>query len=250
MLHRVFLEEGVNVIHQDHTVFVLDSDALSRNAVHDVICRMNLRCRTYASGLRFLQEYDGSMSGCLVSELRVSDIGGLEVQRRLATQGATLPVVFLTAHATVAIVVQAMREGAIHFLEKPFEEDLLWETVQKAVFLDRRRRAFLAERDRMKHRVASLTPGEREVWRLWARDQHLSAIAETLGISLRAVESRQNSVLRKLGIKASLGLLPIAVKVLEEESMEVDELSGIGRAGQLHERHGVCRPWIRQNAVG
>jgi FixJ family two-component response regulator len=179
----------------------------------------------------------------LISEVRVPDIGGLEVQRRLAAGGAALPTIFLTSHATVAIVVQALREGAMHFLEKPLEEDSLWETVQDAVFLDRRRRQLLADRDRMKQRLAGLTPGERDVWRMWARDQQTTVIAESLGISRRAVEARQNSVLRKLGIKTSLGLLPLAAKALEEQPVDFLKRKESGMTAARRRR----RPRSRQN---
>ncbi len=125
---------------RDVTVFVVDSDTLSRNAVHETVCKMHLRCKTFESGQRFLAEFDRGTPGCLVCEVQIPDIGGLDIQRRLASEDAPLPVVFLTSHATVPIVVRAMCEGAVHFMEKPPRENELWETIQKAVLMDRRRR--------------------------------------------------------------------------------------------------------------
>lgn len=222
---RGVIQPGSDMMKKDATVFVVDSDTLSRNAVHEVICRMNLRCQTYASGQRFLDEYDRCVPGCLVCEVQIPDISGLEIQRRLAMEGAPLPVVFLTGHATVAIVVRAMCAGAVHFMTKPPQEDELWEAVQKAVNLDRRRRTLLIEKEQMRQRVAALTPGERDVWELWVNDNDVQAIADRLGISVRAVEHRQNSVLRKLGIRASLSLLRYSSDVFDDGLSWTNELA-------------------------
>lgn len=214
--------------HPPTTVFVVDSDGVSREAVRNVVRRMNLRCRTYASGQRFLDDRDRSTPGCVVCELQVPDIGGLEIQRRLDAEGATLPVILLTSRATVAIAVRAMRSGAAHLLEKPPREEDLWESIQEAVWLDRRRRALMAATARAKRRALGLTRGERDVWRLWARGADASAIAEQLEISIRAVESRQNSALRKLGIKNAMRLLPFMAGMFEDEPGRASEPAAIG----------------------
>jgi FixJ family two-component response regulator len=86
--------------------------------------------------LKLLEEIDMDQPGCLISEIRIPDIGGLQLQRRLGEMGATTPVIFLSAHATVPIVVRAMKAGAFHFFAKPFEEQSLWEVVQDAIASD------------------------------------------------------------------------------------------------------------------
>jgi len=229
------------VIHTEPTVFIVDSDALARNAVHDLVCRMDLRCRTYSSGLQFLREYDRSMPGCLVCEIRVLDISGLDVQRRLAAERAPLPVVFLTAHATVAIVVRALCEGAVDFLEKPFREDNLWEAVQNAVRLDQSRREALREKDQITHRLRGLTRGESAVWQLWACGQSIPSIAERLKISTRTVETRQIRILRKLGIQTSLDLLPVAVDAVGDRRDVAKPHGQLAGRASIDRERGVVR---------
>ena len=104
------------------TVFVVDNDAQDRAAVSSVVQQMKLRCLEYDLGQEFLDAYDPSWPGCLVVEVRIPDLGGLQVQRRLAERKATLPVIFLTAHGSASTAVRAMRAGALQFFEKPFHE--------------------------------------------------------------------------------------------------------------------------------
>src|SRR3989304_467910 len=146
----------------DATVFVVDSDALARNMVCDLARNMRLRYEAYASGRAFLEAYDRSRPGCLVSEVRIPDVSGLQIQRQLAIEGNPLPVIFLSAHATVAVVVRAMQGGAVHFLEKPPCEQELWEAIQEAIRVDVRGRVALLEKQRLKEKIGLLTGKERE----------------------------------------------------------------------------------------
>jgi FixJ family two-component response regulator len=230
------------VTKRDLTVFVVDSDTLCRNAVQETVCKMHLRCRTYESGQRFLAEYDRSVPGCLVCEVQIPDMGGLDIQRRLAREDGPLAIVFLAAHPTVPIVVRAMCEGAVHFMKKPLREGELWEAIQKALVVDRRRRGLLADRERVKQRLGSLTRAESDVWTLWVQDNDAQAIADRLGITVRAVEHRQNTVLRKLGLRASLRLLSSISGLFDDEVRWVDE-SAISRdIAAFHREHGLCEP--------
>jgi len=200
------------------TVFVLDNDALSRDAVRHLIRNMNLRCRAYRLGQEFLDEYDPAQPGCLITEVRIPDVSGLEIQRCLATHDPPLPVIFLTAHASVPVVVRAMQGGAMHFMEKPPLEQELWEAVQKAVNSDRQRREIVAEQEQFKKRLAVLTPKEQEVLKLLTQDKTLAAMAKELGVSLRTVELRRNSINRKLDTKTPWGVACFAIRALDGDT--------------------------------
>ncbi len=228
---------------------MVDSDTLSRNAVQDVVCKMHLRCMTYESGQRFLAEFDRGVPGCLVCEVQIPDIGGLDIQRRLAMEDTPLPIVFLSSHATVPIVVRAMCEGAVHFLEKPPRANELWETIQKALLVDRRRRTLLADRQQVRQRLGSLTRGESNVWALWVRDTDARTIAHRLGITVCAVEHRQNTVLRKLGLRASLRLLR-SIGDLFDNGLRWVEESAISRdIAAFHREHGLYEPHRSRSQV-
>jgi two-component system response regulator FixJ len=199
----------------DTTIFAVDGDLATRDAVRAIVETMDLRCRTYETGRAFLEDYDGSQAGCLVTETLIQDMDGLELQRWLATQSHALPVIFLTAHASVALAARAMHQGAISFLEKPLQEHELRDAVQKAVRVDRQGREMLAERQRLKDQLARLTPGEQDVLNLLVQDKTTKTVARELGVSVRTVESRKAAVLRKLHIKTPLGLVYFAIRLFD-----------------------------------
>ena len=207
------------------TVFVVDADAISRNAVRDLARSMRLDCEVYTSGGEFLDGYDGSRGGCLVMEVRIPDIGGLQIQRRLATDEDPLPVIFLTAHASVPVVVRAMQQGAVDFLEKPPREQELWEAVQRALQEDRRRREVLAEKELTQRYLAKLTSKQQEVLRLLAEGKGTRAIAEELRVSTRTVELRRAGAMRKLKLRAPAQLMRFAFAAFNGHSRHLYELA-------------------------
>ncbi|MCR4413432.1 MAG: response regulator [Thermoguttaceae bacterium] len=192
-------------------VFVVDEDARSTDAIRRLAAMMDLECRVYASGLDFLEAFDRSQSGCLVTELKVPGINGLQLQQRLAAEGVALPVIFLTSAATLPIAVRAMRAGAFHFLEKPFHEQELWDAIQDAIALDRQRRQAMDYEEEVRRRLMSLTIKEEQVLRMIAQGKTNRAIAKELDLSIRTIEVRRNSLMRKLGIEAPDELIRFAV---------------------------------------
>jgi len=205
------------------TVFVIDADAISRNAVRDLARSMRLDCETYTSGEEFLDAYDGSRPGCLVTEVRIPDLSGPQIQQRLAMDEEPLPVIFLTAHASVPIVVRAMQQGAIDFLEKPPREQELWEAIQRALQEYRRRRDALAEKRLTQQRLARLTPKQQEVLQLLAEGKGTEAIAGELHISKRTVELRRAGAMDKLQIGTPAQLMRFAIAAFNGHSEHLDD---------------------------
>lgn len=198
-------------MNNEPTVFVVDADVPTRDAVRDLASLMNLQCEAYSSGLEFLNAYAPSRPGCLVLEVRIPGINGLEIQQRLAAQGAAIPLVFLTAQPTVSIAVRAMRAGAMHFLEKPFREHELWDTIQEALLFDDRRRSASAERRKLEQRMAALTSKERLVLGMIAEAKPNKAIASEMGVSLRTVELHRKHLMKKIGLHSSVELVRFAL---------------------------------------
>jgi FixJ family two-component response regulator len=199
------------IVNNEPTVFVVDPDGRTREAVCDLADMMNLRREAYPSGREFLDAYAPSRPGCVVLEVRIPGINGLEIQERLNAQGATSPVVFLTAQAGVSLAVRAMRAGAVHFLEKPFREPELWDAIQEAIRLDTRRRSAQAERNRLEGHLEQLTSTERELLAVIAEGKPKKTTASSLRVSVRTIELRQKRLMEKLGFDSSMELLRFAL---------------------------------------
>jgi len=219
------------------TVFVVDADAISRNAVRDLARNMRLACEAYTSGEEFLGAYDGTRPGCLVTEVRIPDLSGLQIQRRLGIEEHPLPVIFLTAHASVPVVVRAMQQGAVDFLEKPPREQELWEAIQRALQEDQRRRNVLAEKELLQRSLARLTLKQQEVLRLLANGKGTRDIAEELHVSTRTVELRRAGAMRKLKIKTPMQLMRFAFTAFNGYSRHLYERAATGERPPSNGNH-------------
>lgn len=226
------------MIEPDATVFLVDADSIARNAIKDLVHSMRLPCAAFSSGAEFLENYDRSQAGCLVTELRIPDISGLQIQRRLREDDDPLPVIFVTAHACVSVVVQAMQAGAVDFFEKPPEEQELWEAIQRAIRVDRKRRRELSERASMKRRLGMLTPKQRDVLRLLAQGKGTRTIAEELDVSTRTIELHRSGAMRKLETKSLAELMCFAFAAYNENSTHVTKQKADATRSSNHQGNG------------
>jgi FixJ family two-component response regulator len=207
------------------TVFVLDGDSVFRNMISGLARAMRLPCESYASGQEFLETFDPSRPGCLVTEVRTPELGGLEVQRRLAMQQAPLAVVFLSAYGTVPVIVRAMRMGAISFLEKPPSEHDLWEAIQEALQEDERRRELIARNMAREERISSLEPHEHLMLELIGQGAAMRDVADNLGVSVRTAEIRRGKLMQKLNTQTYVELLRFAFALADRgNAANSDEL--------------------------
>src|SRR5438128_1974940 len=145
------------------TVFVVDDDPAVRDSLALLLRSVGLPCRAYPTAREFLAAYEPSQPGCLLLDVRMPGMGGLELQGLLAGQGITLPVVLITGHADVPMAVRAMKGGAVDFLEKPFNDQVLLDCVHRGLERDAEARRRQAERAGVAQRLGLLTPREREV---------------------------------------------------------------------------------------
>ncbi len=197
------------------TVFIVDGDNDSRQRVCELVTSMKLQHEAYAMAQDFLQRFDPDRPGCAILEVRIPDIGGLQLQQQLAHQTPGLPVIFHSAHANVPVVVRAIKEGAVNFLQKPAEEQELWDAIQQALQLDRERRAHMADVESLHQRLEQLTEKEIEVLELLAQDKSTRVVARELGISVRTVEFRRARMIKKLGFKSPIQLSHFAIRVFD-----------------------------------
>ena len=185
---------------QEQTVFVVDDDAAVRDSIKELVESVNLQAQVHESALAFLDAFDPRRPGCLVLDVRMAEMGGLVLQDRLNMMKASIPVIVLTGHGDVPMAVQAMRNGAVDFIQKPYREQALLDSINAALARDAAARRSTSAADDFEARLASLTEREREVL-----DQVLSGstskeIARELVVSPRTVEAHRKNLLRKLEI--------------------------------------------------
>jgi two-component system response regulator FixJ len=199
-------------MNNDSVVFVVDDDAQSREAVCALVRSMQLRAEPLASAEAFLDHYRGQ-SGCVVADLRMHGLSGIEMQEELRRRGVAIPVIVVTGHAHTAAVVRAMRNGAITVLDKPFDEEELWQAIRIGLAQDSERRRRHDETADVRGRLANLTDKERDVLRMIVAGRPNKAMANALGASLRTVENRRREVFSKLGVRSVAELVALTLRV-------------------------------------
>ncbi len=180
------------------TVFVVDDDQAVRDSLRWLLESVGHGVETFESAHEFLDSYDPNRPGCLVLDVRIPGMSGLELQETLAARAMAIPIIMITGHGDISMAVQAMKDGALDFIEKPFNDQLLLDRVQYALNEDARRRRDRAEKEVLLERVAQLTPRELEVMREVVAGHPNKVVAHTLGISVKTVEIHRARAMEKM----------------------------------------------------
>jgi len=194
----------------DPTVFIVDDDDAVRRFLSGLIASVELRVEAFASAQVFLDAYEPGQPGCLVLDVRMPGMSGLELQRELADRTIDLPVIILTGHGNVQLAVHAMQAGAIDFVEKPFDNELLLDRIQRAVAENVRASSQRIKRIEIAERMQLLTPREHEVLDLVVAGQTNKGVARHLDISDKTVEIHRANVMRKMQAKSLADLVKMA----------------------------------------
>ncbi|MDB5334971.1 MAG: response regulator [Planctomycetaceae bacterium] len=179
-------------------IYVVDDDADSRESLLYLLQTVGLTARAFSSAAEFLQSLDIHQPGCLVCDVRMPGMSGLDLFEKLTAAGSQLPVIFITAYADVPMAVRALKSGAAEFIEKPFHAQTMLERIQRALATDRQRREEVASWSDFQQRLESLTEKERETLAFVRDGAPNKAIAMRLSITERAVEMRRASLMKKL----------------------------------------------------
>ena len=194
---------------EKQTIFVVDDDAAVRRAIASAGKLMGNPVKQFASAAEFLAEYDSSRPGCLVLDLKMPGMTGIELQQRLVDDGIALPIIVVSGHADVRIAVDVMTRGALTLLEKPFRLEELLGKLRLALEQDEKNRERAKEQAQSDAKLAGLTAKEREVLEAIAAGKTNREIAEELGLSLRAVEDRRARLMKKVQAKSVAELVQV-----------------------------------------
>jgi FixJ family two-component response regulator len=179
-------------------VFVVDDDAAVRDGLSMLMKSVALPAKLFADAAGFLAYWQPDMTGCLVLDVRLPGMSGLELQKELIRRRITLPVIFITGHGDVQMAVEAMQAGAFDFLEKPFRDEDLLQRIHKALALEQADREQSRRIEEVRERVQSLTPREREIARRLIDGQPNKVVALELDISQRTVELHRAHIMEKM----------------------------------------------------
>ena len=189
----------MNIPYREPVVFVVDDDEAVRNSLRLLLKSIGMPAVAYASAEEFLAGYDDEQPGCIVLDVRMPGMSGPELQDELNRRGALIPVIFITGHGDVPMAVEAIRHGAVDFMQKPFSDKDLVGRIQLAMAADRRNREAIGAKDQIRARIAALTPRERQVLDLVTQGKSNKVIAGDLGASQRTVEIHRSHVMEKMG---------------------------------------------------
>jgi FixJ family two-component response regulator len=197
------------ILSEEATIFLVDDDPITLQLMVATVKVVFPRVETFSSAAEFLAAYHPNRPGCLVLDVGLAGMSGLELQRKLIRDKIAIPVVFVTGYANVAMAVEAMQLGAVNFLEKPVQEQQLWDSIRKALELDAQNRRRLVRRQRAEERLSLLTPGERKVLDLILEGKMNKEIAAELSLSTRTIEDRRAKLMKKMNVQCVAELVQL-----------------------------------------
>ncbi|MCP3662208.1 MAG: response regulator transcription factor [Gammaproteobacteria bacterium] len=193
------------------TVFIVDDDQAMRNSLKWLIESIGMPVETYESADAFIRNYYPGRAGCLLLDVRMPGMSGLDLQEYFLEQEIRIPIIIITGHGDVPMSVRAMKAGAVDFIEKPFNDELLLDSIRRALVQDQNQRSSQAERAEIATRLANLTPREHEVMEMVTSGRANKEIASALGVSAKTVEAHRARVMEKMEANSLAALVKMVI---------------------------------------
>ena len=203
------------------TVFIVDDDQEVRQALALLMESVGLQVETFESGNDFLRQFDPDRPGCMILDVRMPGMSGLELQARLAAEAIHPPVIIITGHGDVPMAVRAVQAGAVDFIEKPFNDQALLDSVHRALDLDARKRGRASRLAEIRARLQTLTPREQEVMKLVVAGKRNKVIALELSVSQSTVEAHRARVMEKMEARSLSDLMRMVLAVEDSSESEI-----------------------------
>ena len=197
---------------QQPTVFVVDDDPAVRKGIQFLVDSVNLPFADFSSAQEFLNDYDPTCPGCLILDMRMPKMGGLDLQDELNKCDYTLPIIFLTGHGNISASVKALKAGAFDFIEKPPQNQLLLDTIQKALRKDAQDRLLMQHKRRLQAKFSSLSDSGRDILKMIAEGQSNKTIAFKKGLSEKTIEYHRAKIMKKLEVNSVQELTKFAIE--------------------------------------
>ena len=197
------------------TVYIVDDDEAVRESLGLLLESVEQSSVGFATANEFLEAYNEDLGGCIVLDIRMPGMNGMELQKKLNELNSILPIIFVTGHGDVPMAVEAMQHGAVDFIQKPYREQDLLDKINKAMQLDQEQRAELKEKQAIRERIATLTPREHEVMDMMIEGNANKVIAIDLGISQRTVEIHRSRVMEKMNTHSLAHLVRMVIAARE-----------------------------------
>ncbi len=194
-------------------VYIVEDDEAVRDSLEMMLVSMAHKVETFPTANAFLESYNEAMAGCIVLDIRMPGMDGMELQKELNNQNSILPIIFVTGHGDVPMAVEAMQLGAIDFIQKPYREQELLEKIKAALELDAEQRESLTEKKEINRRLEELTPREKEIMDMMIEGHANKVIAIDLDISQRTVEIHRSRVMHKMGTHSLAHLVRMVLMV-------------------------------------
>ena len=197
---------------KEQTVYIVDDDADVREGFGLLLETVGQPYKAYASAIAFLEDFHDSMRGCLVLDIRMPRMSGIELQQKLIEQDSLLPIIFITGHGDIPLAVEAMRRGALDFIRKPFREQNLLDRINEALDIEDGKRRTQLDKQQVLDLISSLSERELEVLELVAEGKMNKVVAQDLGISERTVEVHRSHIMHKLGVQTLAQLVRLKIE--------------------------------------
>jgi len=196
---------------EQSTIFIVDDDEAMRHSLEWLIGSIGIKVETFASADEFLKEYYPGRSGCLLLDVRMQGMSGLELQEYLNNKAIRIPIIIITGHGDVPMAVRAMKAGAVDFIEKPFNDEMLLDAIRNALVIDEQYRDQQSERAELASHLSVLTPREHEVMDMVTEGKANKEIAAILGVSSKTVEAHRAKVMEKMGANSLAELVRMSL---------------------------------------